>query len=113
VRAQTGRARGGGKTAGTKLNWGRPEPGAAYADNVGPVELSERYAATGERDVYLAGKKHYEQALAGSPDDPELHISYGYLLAAHARNQLRQAVEQFERATALDPDNTTGDSRTT
>jgi tetratricopeptide (TPR) repeat protein len=71
---------------------------------VGPDEFLERYAATGDEDDYLAGTRLYEQALTTSPDDPELHISYGYLLEAHARNQLRQAVEHFERAIQIDPD---------
>jgi hypothetical protein len=69
-----------GRTIGrTKPNSGLAQPDDAYADNVGPDEPSERYLATGDESLYLAGKEHYEQALAGSPDYAEPHVLHGYL----------------------------------
>jgi tetratricopeptide (TPR) repeat protein len=65
-------------------------------------ELLERYEALGEEDDFLAAKPLYEQARAGDPDAQVLN-DYGYLLYAHARRELRQAVELFERAIELDP----------
>jgi tetratricopeptide (TPR) repeat protein len=65
-------------------------------------ELLERYEALGEESDFLAAKPLYEQALAGDPDARVLN-DYGYLLYAHARRQLRRAVELFERAIELEP----------
>jgi tetratricopeptide (TPR) repeat protein len=65
-------------------------------------ELLERYEALGEEDDFLAAKPLYEQALAAEPDAQVLK-DYGYLLYAHARRELRRAVELFERAIELDP----------
>src|SRR5947207_214978 len=65
-------------------------------------ELLERYEALGEEDDFLAAKPLYEQALAGAPDAHAL-TDYGYLLYAHARRELRQAVELYERAIELNP----------
>src|SRR5206468_7150214 len=64
-------------------------------------ELLERYEAFGEESDFLAAQPLYEQAAAGQPDARVL-TDYGYLLYAHARRELRQAVELFERAIALD-----------
>jgi tetratricopeptide (TPR) repeat protein len=64
--------------------------------------LLERYEALGEESDFLAAKPLYEQALAGEPDARVLN-DYGYLLYAHARRELRQAVELYERAINLDP----------
>jgi tetratricopeptide (TPR) repeat protein len=60
--------------------------------------LLERYAALGDEDDFLAAKAQLE----GS-DDPEHVSDYGFLLYAHARNELRLAVVQLERAIELDP----------
>lgn len=67
-------------------------------------ELLHQYEVTGREEAFLEAKRLYEQALAESPDDAELHVNYGYLLECHARNQLRQAVAQYERAIELNPD---------
>jgi tetratricopeptide (TPR) repeat protein len=69
-------------------------------------ELLNQYEAAGRERVFLEAKALYEQALAESPDDADLHHKYGYLLECHARNQLRQAVAQYERAIELNPDGT-------
>jgi tetratricopeptide (TPR) repeat protein len=66
-------------------------------------ELQERYEIRGDETDYLAAKPLYEQALAGG-GDPQLLLEYGYLLECHARNELRQAVARYRRATELDPD---------
>jgi tetratricopeptide (TPR) repeat protein len=66
-------------------------------------EALARYEATGHEPDFLAAKRLYEQALAESPDNPELHVKYGYLLEGHARNELRQAVTHYERAIELNP----------
>src|SRR5205814_4066930 len=63
--------------------------------------LLERYEAMGEEDDFLAAKPLYEQTLADAQDARVLN-DYGYLLYAHARRELRQAVELFERAIELD-----------
>jgi tetratricopeptide (TPR) repeat protein len=66
-------------------------------------ELLERYEATGEEAVYLKALPLYERA-ARDGADPETLKDYGYLLECHARNLLRRAVAQYERAIELDPD---------
>jgi tetratricopeptide (TPR) repeat protein len=66
-------------------------------------ELLERYEATGDEAVYLKALRLYERA-ARNGADPETLKDYGYLLECHARNLLRRAVEQYERAIELDPD---------
>jgi tetratricopeptide (TPR) repeat protein len=63
-------------------------------------ELLERYEALGEERDFLAAKRLYEQALA---EDARLLSEYGYLLACHGRQELRRAVELYERAIVLDP----------
>jgi tetratricopeptide (TPR) repeat protein len=65
-------------------------------------ELFERYEALGEERDFVAAQPLYEQALAEAPDARALN-DYGYLLYAHARRELRRAVELYERAIALDP----------
>lgn len=65
-------------------------------------ELLERYEALGEERDFLAAQPLYEQALAEGPDARLLN-DYGYLVYAHARRELRCAVELYERAIALDP----------
>jgi tetratricopeptide (TPR) repeat protein len=65
-------------------------------------ELLERYEALGEESDFLAARSLYEEALAGEPDARDL-TDYGYLLESHARQELRRAVELYERAIKLDP----------
>jgi tetratricopeptide (TPR) repeat protein len=65
-------------------------------------ELLERYEALGEESDFLAAKTLYEEALTERPDARVLN-DYGYLLFGHARRELREAVELFERAIELDP----------
>jgi tetratricopeptide (TPR) repeat protein len=65
-------------------------------------ELLERYEALGDEDDYSAAKPLYEEAI-GRGEDARLLNDYGYLLYAHARNEIRRAVELFERAIELDP----------
>jgi tetratricopeptide (TPR) repeat protein len=68
----------------------------------GAQEYLERYEALGDERDFLAAKPLYEQALAEAPD-ARLISDHGYLLYCHARNEMRRAVEQFERAIELDP----------
>ena len=65
-------------------------------------ELLERYEALGEESDFLAAKPLYEEATSDRAD-AGLVNDYGYLLYAHARNELRRAVELYERAIELDP----------
>jgi tetratricopeptide (TPR) repeat protein len=65
-------------------------------------QLLERYEALGNEHDYLAAKPLFERALAERPD-AELLLQYGYLLECHGRNELRQAVAQYEQAIELDP----------
>jgi tetratricopeptide (TPR) repeat protein len=69
-------------------------------------QLLNQYEATGREDAFVEAKRLYEQALAESPDEAELHREYGYLHECHARNQLRQAIAEYERAIELDPGGT-------
>jgi tetratricopeptide (TPR) repeat protein len=69
-------------------------------------ELLGQYEASGREETFPEAKGLYEQVLAESPKDAELHLKYGYLLECHARNQLRQAVAQYERAIELSPSGT-------
>lgn len=66
-------------------------------------ELLRRYEARGNEADFLAAKSLYEQALAESHDDAALHLQHGYLLECHARNQLRQALAEYERSIELNP----------
>jgi len=65
-------------------------------------QLLERYEALGDEADFLAAKPLYERAVADRPDARVLN-DYGYLLYAHARRELRRAVELYERAIELDP----------
>ena len=69
-------------------------------------DLLARYEARGGEEDYLTLKVIYEQQLAASPADAELHLKYGYLIECHARNQLRKAAAEYERAIELDPKRT-------
>jgi tetratricopeptide (TPR) repeat protein len=75
-------------------------------------ELLERYEALGEDDDFVAAKplfeaeiQRQEQSEAGlhGPDAALLLRQYGYLLECHGRITIRRAIEQYERAIALDP----------
>jgi tetratricopeptide (TPR) repeat protein len=71
--------------------------------SVDKYELVERYEALGDEDDFLAAKRLFEQELterSGALDRRQ----YGYLLECHGRRTLRRAVEQYEQAMALDPD---------
>jgi tetratricopeptide (TPR) repeat protein len=67
------------------------------------TELKDRYEATGDEAIYLQALPLDERAIQEHPD-PETLKDYGYLLECHARNLLRKAVAQYERAIELDPD---------
>src|SRR5690348_8743851 len=71
-------------------------------------ELLERYEALGEEADFLAAKPLYERDIRGrdrrGQPDPLLRRQYGYLLECHGRYTIRRAVEQYERAMAIDPD---------
>jgi tetratricopeptide (TPR) repeat protein len=71
---------------------------------VSKEDLLARYEARGDEATFLEALPLYEHAISNgaSPDDL---IGYGYLLESHGRNQLRQAVAQYERAIELDPNN--------
>lgn len=75
-------------------------------------ELLERYEALGDEEDFLAAKPLFEaeirrwerseQGLHG-PAGSLLLRQYGYLLQCHGRITIRRAIEQYERAIALDP----------
>jgi hypothetical protein len=65
--------------------------------------LLARYEARGDEHDFVAAKPLFEQAIAEA-EDARLLTGYGYLLESHARNELRQAVDLYERAIELDPD---------
>jgi tetratricopeptide (TPR) repeat protein len=66
-------------------------------------ELLERYEALGEMDDFLEAKRLFEQDLGEQPDALLLR-QYGYLLESHGRYSIRRAVELYERAIALHPE---------
>ena len=70
-------------------------------------ELLERYEAIGDESDFLAAKPLFERELRDQDRrgqlDPLLLRQYGYLLQCHGRLTIRRAVEQYERAIALDP----------
>jgi tetratricopeptide (TPR) repeat protein len=68
-----------------------------------PRELLDRYEATADEDVFVAAKVAYESALPMTGDAATV-ADYGYLLECHARNVMRRATAQYERAIKLDPD---------
>ena len=76
-------------------------------------ELLERYEALGEDDDFRAAKPLFEAEIRRreqseprlhGPEDALLLRQYGYLLECHGRITIRRAIEQYERAIALDPD---------
>lgn len=71
-------------------------------------ELRARYEARGDEQDFVAAKAMYEQELAGSDGNARLHLDYGYLLECHARNELRRAAAEYERAIALSPSDAKG-----
>ncbi len=76
-------------------------------------DLLERYEALGEDDDFLAAKPLFEAEIRRrersepglhGPEDALLLRQYGYLLECYGRITIRRAIEQYERAIALDPD---------
>jgi tetratricopeptide (TPR) repeat protein len=65
-------------------------------------ERLERYEARGEDADFRAAATLYAAAL-GEAADARVLTEYGRLLHAHGRNEVRRAVELYERAIALDP----------
>lgn len=65
-------------------------------------ELLQRYETLGEERDFHAAQPLYEQSIAKAPAARVLN-DYGYLLYAHARRELRRAVELYERAITLEP----------
>ncbi len=66
-------------------------------------ELVERYEALGDEDDFLAAKRLFERGLTGQSGALDRR-QYGYLLECHGRRTLRRAVDQYEQAMTLDPD---------
>ena len=66
-------------------------------------ELLARYEARGQEHDFVAAKPLFERAIAEA-EDARLLTGYGYLLESHGRNEVRHAVELYERAIELDPD---------
>jgi tetratricopeptide (TPR) repeat protein len=66
-------------------------------------ELVERYEALGDEEDFLAAKRLFEQELT-ERSGPLDRRQYGYLLECHGRRTLRRAVDQYEQAMSLDPD---------
>ena len=66
-------------------------------------ELVERYEALGDEDDFLAARRLFEQELTGQSGALDRR-QYGYLLECHGRRTLRRAVDQYEQAMSLDPD---------
>ena len=66
-------------------------------------ELVERYEALGDEDDFLAARRLFERELTGRSSALDRR-QYGYLLECHGRRTLRRAVDQYEQAMSLDPD---------
>ena len=66
-------------------------------------ELVERYEALGDENDFLAARRLFEQDLTGRSSALD-RCQYGYLLECHGRRALRRAVDQYEQAMSLDPD---------
>lgn len=66
-------------------------------------ELVERYEALGGEDDFLAARRLFEQELAEESSALDRR-QYGYLLECHGRRALQRAVDQYELAMSLDPD---------
>jgi tetratricopeptide (TPR) repeat protein len=66
-------------------------------------ELLARYEARGQEHDFVAAKPLFERSIAEA-GDARLLTGYGYLLESHGRNELRHAVELYERAIELDPE---------
>jgi tetratricopeptide (TPR) repeat protein len=70
---------------------------------VDKYELVERYEAFGDEDDFRAARRLFEQDLTGRSSALDRR-QYGYLLECHGRRTLRRAVDQYEQAMSLDPD---------
>jgi tetratricopeptide (TPR) repeat protein len=66
-------------------------------------ELVERYEALGDEDDFLAAKRLFEAGPTGRSSALD-HRQYGYPPERHGRRTLRRAVEAYEQAMSLDPD---------
>ena len=66
-------------------------------------ELVERYEALGDEDDFLAARRLFERELTEESSALDRR-QYGYLLECHGRRVLRRAVDQYEQAMSLDPD---------
>ncbi len=66
-------------------------------------ELVERYEALGDEADFLAARRLFETELTGRSAALDRR-QYGYLLECHGRRALRRAVDQYEQAMSLDPD---------
>ena len=66
-------------------------------------ELLALYEARGQEHDFVAAKPLFERAIAEA-EDARLLTGFGYLLESHGRNELRHAVELYERAIELDAD---------
>jgi hypothetical protein len=71
--------------------------------SVDKCELVERYEALGDEDDFRAARRLFEQELTGQSGALDRR-QYGYLLECHGRRTLRRAVDQYEQAMSLDPD---------
>lgn len=67
-------------------------------------KLLREYESSGDERIYRQAKTAYEEALQATPDDAKLHHQYGYLNECHARNGLRRAAAEYERAIELEPE---------
>jgi tetratricopeptide (TPR) repeat protein len=65
-------------------------------------ELLDQYEATADEEVFAQARAAYESVLA-SDADARTVLDHGYLLECHARNHMRRAAAQYERAVELDP----------
>ncbi|MBV8942771.1 MAG: tetratricopeptide repeat protein [Solirubrobacterales bacterium] len=65
-------------------------------------DLLARYEALGDERDFAVAQALYEQAVSENSNARVL-ADYGYLLESHGRNELRRAIELYERAIDLDP----------
>lgn len=65
-------------------------------------ELLDRYEASADERDFVEARRAFERTPPEAVD-PHLLLDYGWLLETHARNDLRSAVEQYERALEFDP----------
>ena len=78
------------------------DPNYAQARNNLGIALNEAGLALAEADKPEAAARRFQEALALAPDDPDIAINYGNVLAA--LHQPADAAACFERALATKPD---------